>query len=147
MIKWFHRPVFPWVLLTIVTIPGVVGIVNLHPFEYTYYNAFVGGPSGTYRLYENDYWLTCYFEAMQPFDAIANENPTVYVMRQPNLAENYAVGGVEVLPYKAPNLLKSGDYILLSTRSNLDLNFTQESDVRWTIGRQGATYCIVKQAR
>jgi hypothetical protein len=147
MIKWFHRPVIPWVLLTIVTIPGVVGIVNLHPFEYTYYNVFVGGPSGTYRLYENDYWLTCYLEAMQPFDAIANENPTVYVMRQPNLAENYAVEGVEVLPYKAPDLLESGDYILLSTRSNLDLKFTQESDVRWTIGRQGATYCIVKQAR
>jgi hypothetical protein len=147
LIRWFHRPIIPWALLIMFTIPGVLGITNLYPFEYTYYNAFVGGPSGTYRKYENDYWLTCYLEAMRPFEDIANRNPMVYVMRQPNLAENYAVEGVQVLAYKANDLLETGDYILLSTRSNLDLNFTQESDIRWTIGRQGATYCIVKQAR
>jgi hypothetical protein len=147
LIKWIRLPVVGWVILMILTIPGIVGIVNLHPFEYTYYNTFVGGPSGAYRKYENDYWLTCYLEAMQPFEKIANQDPAVYVMRQPNLAENYAVEGVKVLPYKSNDTLQSGDYILLSTRSNLDLTFTQASDVLWTIGRQGATYCIVKHVR
>jgi hypothetical protein len=147
LFNWFHRPFIPLGLLIIVTIPDLLGIVNLHPFEYAYYNVFVGGPSGAYRRYENDYWLTCYLKAMQPFEELANQNPIVYVMRQPTLAENYAVAGVTVLPYKSTDLLKTDDYILLSTRSNLDLNFTQESNVRWTIGRQGAIYCIVKQAR
>jgi hypothetical protein len=145
--EWVKQPVVIGVLIVLVTLPGIIGIINIFPYEYSYYNSFVGGPSGAFRKYENDYWLTCYREAMQPFEPIAALSPNVYVMRQPNLAGIYAVDGVSIFPYKSTDQLQHGDYILLSTRSNQDQTSQQPADVRWTIGREGAEYCIVKQVR
>lgn len=145
MMHWVKQPVFRWLILAAITLPGVIGLITLHPYEYAYYNSYVGGSSGAFRQYENDYWLTCYREAMRPFEKLADQSPTVYVFRQPTLAAAYAAEGVKVLPYKSTDLLKSGDYILLSTRTNIDQTFLQESELRWSFGRQGATYCLVKQ--
>ncbi|MEN6411088.1 MAG: glycosyltransferase family 39 protein [Anaerolineaceae bacterium] len=148
IIQWVKNPVIRWTILSVLVIPGVMGIAALHPYEYAYYNQFVGGSAGAYRLYENDYWLTCYREAMQPFKETTDQKPTVYVDRQPTLAASYVGDAVQVLPYKKSETnLKPGDYILLSTRNNRDQTFQQDSEIRWTVGRQGSTYCIVKQAR
>ncbi|MEP6896229.1 MAG: hypothetical protein ABI986_11540, partial [Chloroflexota bacterium] len=57
------------VLLLALIAPGILGIIQLHPYEYTYYNSFVGGTSGAFRNYETDYWLTCYKEAVEELKA------------------------------------------------------------------------------
>ncbi len=147
LLQWLKRPVLYWGVIIILSLPGLVGIATLHPYEYAYYNTFVGGSSGAYRRFENDYWLTCYREAMLQLNRNSAINPTIYVMRQPSLAQIYAADGVKVMPYTMTDTLQTGDYILLSTRSNRDMNFQQPSDIRWTIGRQVASYCIVKQVR
>jgi hypothetical protein len=37
----------------------------LHPDEYVYYNAFVGGVEGAQRMFKLDYWANSYAEAVQ----------------------------------------------------------------------------------
>ncbi|HEX2698325.1 MAG TPA: hypothetical protein VHM28_11510, partial [Anaerolineales bacterium] len=49
--------------------PGVAGIIQLHPYEYAYYNSFIGGTGGAFQHYETEYWLTCYKEAVEKIDA------------------------------------------------------------------------------
>jgi hypothetical protein len=34
LMNWVKRPVFRWAVLILLTLPGVIGIVNLHPYEY-----------------------------------------------------------------------------------------------------------------
>jgi hypothetical protein len=57
---WLHVA-----LLITLLAPGIVGIVQLHPYEYSYYNSFIGGTNGAFRRYETEYWLTCYKEAVE----------------------------------------------------------------------------------
>jgi hypothetical protein len=47
-------------LILALLLPGIFSIVQLHPYQYTYYNSFIGGTKGASRQYETDYWLTCY---------------------------------------------------------------------------------------
>jgi hypothetical protein len=49
-------------------VPGVIGIVRLHPYEYLYYNALVGGVDGAVNRYELDYWCTSFRGAMSYVD-------------------------------------------------------------------------------
>ncbi len=60
------------VLIAAILLPGLTGIARLHPYEYTYYNSFIGGTGGAFRHYETDYWLTCYKEAVQEFNQTGN---------------------------------------------------------------------------
>src|SRR5205085_973906 len=44
---------------------GHVGIMAvLHPDEYVYYNAFIGGVEGADGLFKTDYWANSYAEAV-----------------------------------------------------------------------------------
>jgi len=40
-------------------------MVMLHPDQYVYYNAFVGGVGGVQRKFKLDYWANSYAEAVQ----------------------------------------------------------------------------------
>jgi hypothetical protein len=145
---WFPRAWVRWALLLLAVLPGILGIVRLHPYEYAFYNSYAGGQSGVFRRYETDYWLTCYAEAMQPLNERAGESPVVYVLRQPALAAVYAADGVEVRPYKpTEDVMQPGDYLLLTTRTNRDLTSRPEAPALWTVGREGALYCVMKQVQ
>src|SRR6185437_14952671 len=47
----------------------VAGMAALHPDEYVYYNALVGGVEGASHEYELDYWGNSYREAVQRLGA------------------------------------------------------------------------------
>ena len=49
-------PILKAVLLTIMVMPGIVACIQLHPYEYIYYNSLIGGVPGAYRKFELDYW-------------------------------------------------------------------------------------------
>ncbi len=42
--------------------PALMAWVQLHPYEYVYYNSLVGGVRGAFRRYEMDYWATSFRE-------------------------------------------------------------------------------------
>ena len=52
----------------------IVRMIHLHPYEYIYYNEFVGGIKGAENLFELDYWGAAYKESAQYVLKVVKEN-------------------------------------------------------------------------
>ncbi len=127
--------------------PGCAAALQLHPYEYAYYNSFVGGTGGAFRNYETEYWLTCYKEAVETFiDRIPDLPLTLFVHREAYIAASYAPDWLAVREERgALNEIQAGDYVLVNTRSNEDLKTFHDAPAILKVGRAGATFCVVKQ--
>ena len=123
--------------------PGIYGIIQLHPYEYTYYNSFAGGTSGAFRTYETDYWLTCYKEAVDQFD---EPGAQLFIKREPYIAEYYANKNVTIRDYRTEfGKIKSGDFVLVNTRANEDIKTFKDAPVVLQIRRGNAVFCEIKK--
>lgn len=133
-------------LIVALLAPGIVGMIQLHPYEYAYYNAFIGGTGGAFRHYETEYWLTCYKEAVEQLDKTVAGPITLYVHREAYIAATYAAPETSVLDERGnQNQIHSGDYVLINTRSNEDLKTFRDAPSMLSIRRAGATFCVVKR--
>jgi hypothetical protein len=145
----FNHIALAWLragLFLILVAPGILGSVQLHPYEYTYYNAFVGGTSGAFRDYETDYWLTCYKEAVEKLNQATNTPTHLYVHREAYIAAYYASENVIVQDLRgALNQVKSGDVVLVNTRTNEDRKVFKDAPILLNIARGKAIFCTMKQ--
>ncbi len=133
-------------LVLLILLPGINGIVQLHPYEYAYYNSFVGGTSGVFRQYETEYWLTCYKEAMQKLDASLSQPANVFVLREAYIAEYYSGSNTIVRDLRDEmSEVKSGDYVLVNTRTNNDRSVFRDAPPVIQIRRGDAVFCEVKR--
>lgn len=133
-------------IILLILLPGINGIIQLHPYEYAYYNSFVGGTSGVFRKYETEYWLTCYKEAMQKLDASLNQPANVFVLREAYIAEYYSGKNTIVHELRdARSEVKPGDYVLVNTRTNDDRSIFRDAPPVIQIRRGDAVFCEVKQ--
>ncbi len=145
----FRYTATPWLragLVFILIVPGLYGIFKLHPYEYTYYNSFVGGTSGVFRNYETDYWLTCYKESVEKLDKRLDESFNLFVHREAYIAEYYADVKTNVRELRgAVSEVKSGDYVLVNTRTNEDRRVFKDAPAILQIGRGDAVFCVIKR--
>lgn len=126
--------------------PGIFGIFQLYPYEYAYYNRLTGGVGGAFRVYETEYWLTCYKEAIEWVKA--NEPATtLHVQREMDLALYYGQGlNLKVLGLENGSDLQPGDLALFHTRANLDTrSIFRKLPVVTSFGRDGAQFCVLKR--
>ncbi len=143
---WIRANWLRILILTALILPGILAGVKLHPYEYTYYNTFVGGTNGAFRTFETDYWLTCYKEAVEQFNQQAPPNATLVVYREAANAAYYAADGINVQDFRAyAKNITSGDYVLVASRSNEDLHIERKAPIVISVGRDGATFCVIKQ--
>jgi len=127
-------------LTFLLLVPGIYASIQLHPYEYTYYNSFAGN---AFRRYETDYWLTCYKEAVEQFD---QPNAQLFVKREPYIAEYYADETITIRDYRAEfGKIQSGDFVLVNTRANEDLKTFKDAPVVLQIRRGDAVFCEIKQ--
>ena len=141
LISWLRA-----VVIFTLLIPGLLGMAQLHPYEYAYYNTLVGGTGGAFRNYETDYWLTCYKEAVAQFNTLAPRPANLFVHREAYIAAGYAAGGITVREARGNlSAIRSGDYILVNTRTNEDRKTFHDAPVVIEIARDGAAFCVVKQ--
>ncbi len=90
-------------LALLLLLPGMFGIIRLHPFELAYYNVLVGGPRGAQRLgFETIYFASTYGYFLPELNRLP-PNSKVWVM--PN---SYGV-----LYYYQQNGLLRPDLIML----------------------------------
>ncbi|MBM3121838.1 MAG: hypothetical protein FJZ97_06590 [Chloroflexi bacterium] len=144
--KRLRLPLLQLALAAVILSPGVVGLVRLHPYPYAYYNAFAGGVQAAFRSYETDYWLTCYKESIGRLRSVGVKGPALFVLRQPAIAREYASGMWDVRPFEPDDdRTTPGSLILLTTRSNIDQKVHPGDPVVLSVGRLGATFCVVKQ--
>jgi hypothetical protein len=147
--EFFGRFIPSWLyagLALLILMPGIIGIVKLHPYEYTYYNSLVGGTSGAFRQYETDYWLTCYKEAVERLEQSLDSPITLYVHREAYIADYYAGEDMAVHELRgALDRVRPGDYVLVNTRTNEDRRVFKDAPSFLPIGRGGALFCEIKQ--
>lgn len=133
-------------LALVLLLPGLLGIVQLHPYEYAYFNSFVGGTGSVFRHYETEYWLTCYREAVQQFNSAVTAPAKLFVHREADVAQPFAAANVTVLDQRgAANTIRSGDFLLVSTRTNEDRQAFRDAPWLLSVGRAGATFCVIKK--
>jgi hypothetical protein len=131
------------VIAFVLLAPAIYNLVQLHPYEYTYYNSFTGGTSGAFRNYETDYWLTCYKESIEKFN---EPNAQLFVKREPYIAEYYADKNITIRDYRAEfGKIQSGDFVLVNTRANEDNKTFKDAPVVLQIRRGHAVFCEIKQ--
>ena len=133
-------------LIFIILLPGVVGITQLHPYEYAYYNSFVGGMNKVFRQYETEYWLTCYKEAIEELEHGLDEPTNLYVHREAYVAAYYANSNINVIELRgALKDVKTGDYVLVNSRSNDDRKIFKDAPITLQVNRGDAVLCVIKQ--
>ncbi len=130
-------------LTALLLAPGVFGYIQLHSYEYAYYNSFAGGTSGAFRTYETDYWLTCYKEAVENFD---EPGAQLFIKREPYIAAYYANENITIRDYRTEfGKIQSGDFVLVNTRANEDIKTFKDAPVVLQIRRGNAVFCEIKQ--
>ncbi|PKN90696.1 MAG: hypothetical protein CVU44_22545 [Chloroflexi bacterium HGW-Chloroflexi-6] len=137
------RFTFNALLVILLLLPGIAGIIRLHPYQYTYYNSLAGP---TYRVYENDYWLTCYKEAVEWVRENEADQP-LYIQREFNVA-NYYGDGLDLRDLRQETLesLPADALMLFSTRANLDMKSVfRKAPLVHGIGRDGVEFCLIKR--
>lgn len=139
-----RRHSVPIGILGLALIPGLLSILRLHPYEYTYYNALIGGVEGANGRYELDYWCTAYREAMSYVNERAQPGEEIIAWGPERVARSFARPDLEVLATNAA--VDSPDFILTCDRAILEDWFYTDVPVVHVVGRGEAIYAEVKHA-
>lgn len=107
-------------LLLYLIIPGIlftaVQMIRLHPYEYIYFNELIGGVSGSYDLYDTDYWGASYAESTKwLINHEINNSAEVYRIHtcgDPKLSSYYFTSKMKWVPHDASEI----DYVICFTR-------------------------------
>jgi hypothetical protein len=132
-------------LFSLMILPGVIGIIRLHPYEYTYFNAYVGGVRGAEGDYTLEYWCTSLREAMEYVNSVAQAGDVVMVSGPHRSARPYAMEGLEVVPDEGSDPASRADFVLTCYQS-LGHDWGAEGlTLVHTVGRQSAVFAEVFQ--
>jgi len=130
------------VLIIALVVPGGLAIIRLHPYQYIYYNSFIGGVDGASRRFELDYWATSYREAAEWLNNNAPSNATIWANDPGDLMEFYLRSDLILHP---ANDHVHYDYIVTTTRYNDDLNLYPEARTVYSIKRGDAVLAVIKK--
>jgi hypothetical protein len=139
-----QRSFFRVLILAAVILPGIVADVQLHPYQYAYYNSFVGGMSGAFRQYELDYWATSYREAAEYINTVAPAGASVVISDPVQVFQDYARQDLNLVP--VGNILSGRhyDYMVLTTARNTDLTVCASLPPVKSITREGAILTVIR---
>jgi hypothetical protein len=138
------QPVYRGVALVLMALPGILLTIRLHPYEYVYYNALVGGTGGAYRRFEMDYWGTSFREIAQRLNSSAAPGARVLVFGPDQILAPYTRPDIRVF---APEVQSSMtyDYAVFQTRANLDERHCRDAETLFSVERRGAVFSILKK--
>jgi len=133
------------VLIVLVVLPGLVGILRLHPYEYIYYNSFAGGEKGAFRRFELDYWGTSYREAADWLNENAPPDANVWVDGPANLLDLYLREDLHMYSTYEVERAEHYDYVVATIRYDLDLTSYPEAEIVYRIERGGGLLAVIKK--
>ncbi len=143
----YRQPVYA--ALGLYGIAHVGTMVMLHPDQYVYYNAFVGGVEGAQRKFKLDYWANSYAEAVRGLEAYLNAEYgadfeerefTVAVCGPPISARYFFPSNFRLI--HQPN---KADFFIAFTKDNCDRSLTGTPVYR--VERMGALLSVVLDRR
>ena len=132
------------VLLFVLLLPGLLGIVRIHPYQYIYYNSLVGGLPGAFRQYEMDYWGTSFREVARFLNAHAPQNAEVIVVGPPTTLWRYVRPDIRVYNIIEQEKSLGSYYLLVSTRNNRDLDTHPNAPSVYQVEKDGAILAVLR---
>lgn len=139
LFDYLPRPALRLLVVLLAALPGLLVGARLHPYEYTYYNAFVGGTGGAFRLFETDYWGTSFEDMTTHVNSNLPSNARLLVYGPEQIV---AAGARKDLMVFIPreNTNPGYDYVILLTRSNADQRLCRDTEPIYSVGRRGAIF-------
>jgi hypothetical protein len=131
-------------ILFLFALPAVYMDVHLHPYQYIYYNSFVGGVHGAFHNYELDYWGTSYSEAAEYINQVAPPSARVVVWGPIHLFQYYARPDLITNVFWDVNSATRYDYVVINGLKNGDQVVCRDVDAIKTIERDGAILTAIK---
>jgi hypothetical protein len=132
------------VLIALVLLPGLIASLRLHPYEYVYYNQFIGGVKGAVDRFELDYWATSYREAAGEANRIAPPNANVWVDGPAHLFNTFARPDFHI--YSPQEAERADHYDVVVTLARYDLEKTSfpEANIVYRVKREDAVFTIIR---
>jgi hypothetical protein len=131
--------------ITICLIPSAVGLLNLHPFEYIYYNSFIGGVEGAHGRFELDYWGTSYRYAAGYVNREASPNAAIWVEGPAQLFEEFAREDLKIYSWHEAERADNYEYVVSLTRYDLDKKSFPDAEVVYEIAFGEAVLARIKK--
>jgi len=132
-------------LIALAILPGLVGILRLHPYEYIYYNTFIGGETGALRYFELDYWGTSYREAGVWLNGSAPPNANVWVDGPAHLLGMYLREDLNLYSTYEAERAEQYEYVVSTTRYDLDLKSYPDAEIVYRVERGGGLLAVIKK--
>ncbi len=145
-----NKKTHSFLLILAILLPGIIAIINLHPYQYIYYNGFIGGVEGAFRRFETDYWYTSYYECTSYINQVSSKNDTILVYGPSHIVEYYAREDLTIIQYNkkhAESQFEESDYAIISSRGNKDLYLLADEQTIYTIEESGATLAVVRKLK
>lgn len=139
------RPAVAWTVVALAAAPGLLAMVALHPFEYTHYNRLAGEPGQIQSRFETDYWVTSYRQAIEYLNEVAPPGARVFLYGDGGPAEMLRHFGRADLTIDPRGGIRSHDYAIITTRSDIHENLFYWAPVVFQVERQGMVFVVVKQ--
>jgi hypothetical protein len=140
-----NKPLLNGIVIALLVMPGIYACIQLHPYEYIYYNSFVGGVKGVFRQYELDYWATSYKEAAEYLNEVAPPDSRIGVVGTDLIFKPYARPDLKVTFFNGVDVGEGFNYVVISSRANNDLAVCPNAKVIKTIERDEAVLTAIKQ--
>jgi hypothetical protein len=133
------------IVIALLALPGVYACIQLHPYEYIYYNTLTGGVKGAYRNYELDYWATSYKEAAEYLNMAAPSGAKIGVVGTDLNFKPYARPDLQITYFNGVDASEDLDYVVITSRESNDLAICPGAKIVRTIERDGAILTSIKQ--
>ena len=148
LLEHVKNKAFGFLIGLILILPGFLGSIYLHPYQYVYYNEFVGGTSNIYERYEADYWGTSTCEAAKYLDPQVNSETSVFLFTKMfGRLFSRCTQQTPRLTYKADeDPAKSPDYAVVLSRWGAEQYFFSDMDIIYSISIGKTPLAVIRKA-
>jgi hypothetical protein len=138
-----------FVLIGLITINALCVInsyILLHPYQYIYFNEFIGGLKGANNKFETDYWGATYKDAADWIKEDAKEKSKVYLRSCNNNKFMVYFNENDKYEYYTPNINKP-TYIVCDSGERLSSKASANTEIVFEIKRMGVTLNTIRKTK
>jgi hypothetical protein len=132
-------------MIVLIILPGMISLVRLHPYQYIYYNSFIGGVEGAFRNFELDYWYTSLGELAAWANENVEEDATIVARVGHRLITHQIRSDITVMKIGGStfDMKEEYDYAILTTRWSTD-KYYPDAEIITFVERDGGILGVLK---
>ena len=126
-------------------LPGIFGIISLHPYEYAYYNQFIGGLKGAQGRFETEYWLTSFREAAEYVNQNASPGAGIWIEGPGHVFSPFARDDLKINSWSSEDPVDRYEYVVASYRYISNETAHPDAEVVYKIVRDDVVLAVIKR--